>query len=67
MHQLFIQAAAIVIVVVYAWIVTNLLLRCLDKTGNLRVPAEVQEEGLDNYLCGEQAFNLWNMKAKEDS
>src|SRR5690606_4575351 len=65
-YQLFIQIAAVVIVAVYAWIVTNLLLRGLDRLGNLRVPEKVQEEGLDAGLYGERAFNLWNMKADED-
>src|SRR5690606_8342850 len=67
LYQLFIQAVAIVIVVVYAWVITNLLLRFLDKVANLRVPDEVQKEGLDDDLYGERAFNLWNMKTKADS
>lgn len=65
-YQLSIQIAAVIIVAAYAWIVTNLLLRGLDRLGNLRVPEKVQEEGLDNDLYGERAFNLWNMKASED-
>lgn len=67
MHQLSIQIMAVVIVAAYAWIITNILLKCLDAIGNLRVPAQVQEEGLDDDLYGERAFNLWNMKAGQDS
>lgn len=67
MYQFFIQAVAVVIVGVYAWVITIILLKCLDMTGSLRVPPEIQKEGLDNDLFGEQAFNLWNMKAKADS
>ncbi|MBL8579886.1 MAG: ammonium transporter [Mesorhizobium sp.] len=67
LHQFLVQALAIVIVVVYAWIVTYVILKVLDVLGSLRVPAEVQKEGLDNDLYGEQAFSLWNMKAKADS
>ncbi|MFC5384947.1 ammonium transporter [Aquamicrobium segne] len=66
LYQLLVQIAAILTVCVYAWIITHLLLRALDRLSNLRVPEKMQEEDLDADLYGERAFNLWNMKASED-
>ncbi|MEI6283336.1 MAG: ammonium transporter [Alphaproteobacteria bacterium] len=63
-HQLGVQALAVAIVAIYAWIVTTIILKLLDMTGTLRVPEKVQEEGLDKVMYGERAFNLWNMTDK---
>ena len=60
-HQLGVQAVAVVFVAAYAWFVTMILLRVLDSFGIVRVPADIQETGLDDALYGEHAYNLWNM------
>lgn len=65
-YQLGIQVLAVVIVAAYAWIITMILLKILDAFGHLRVPDEVQLNGLDNPLYGENAFNLWGMKRHMD-
>lgn len=63
-HQLGVQALAVVVVAVYAWILTTIILKVLDVTMSLRVPEKVQEAGLDNAEYGETAFNLWSMSRK---
>ncbi|MFS2324217.1 MULTISPECIES: ammonium transporter [Brucella] len=65
-YQLGIQAMAVAIVAAYAWIITMILLKILDAFGHLRVPEEVQLEGLDEDLYGENAFSLWGMKKHMD-
>ncbi|MDT6941044.1 ammonium transporter [Brucella pseudogrignonensis] len=65
-YQLGIQAMAVAIVAAYAWIITMILLKILDAFGHLRVPEEVQLEGLDEDLYGENAFSLWGMKKNMD-
>jgi len=65
-YQLGIQAMAVAIVAAYAWIITMILLKILDAFGHLRVPEEVQVEGLDDNLYGENAFSLWGMKKQMD-
>ena len=65
-HQLGVQALAIVVVAVYAWVITTILLKILDLLGILRVSETVQVKGLDAEMYGENAFNLWNMKNKMD-
>ncbi len=61
-QQLGVQVLAVVIVAVYASLITYILLKILDATGSLRVPAAEQEQGLDEEMLGEQAFSLWNVK-----
>lgn len=65
-YQLGVQVLAVVIVAAYAWIITVILLKILDAIGHLRVPEEIQLEGLDDQLYGENAFNLWGMKKHMD-
>lgn len=65
-YQLGVQVLAVAIVAAYAWIITVILLKILDAFGNLRVPEEIQLEGLDDQLYGENAFNLWGMKKHMD-
>lgn len=64
LHQLGVQALAVVIVAVYAWIITTIILKVIDSTGKLRVPDEIQIKGLDNATTGEHAYNLWGMNDK---
>ncbi|MHC3941879.1 MULTISPECIES: ammonium transporter [Paenochrobactrum] len=66
LYQFGVQALAIVIVAVYAWIVTVVLLKILDSTGTLRVSDEVQMEGLDDSMYGESAYGLWGIKQRAD-
>jgi Amt family ammonium transporter len=61
-RQLLVQIVGILVVVIYAAVVTAVILRVLDRFGKLRVAEDVQREGLDEKLLGEQAFGLWNMK-----
>ena len=60
-RQLLVQIVGILVVVIYAAVVTAVILRVLDRFGKLRVAEDVQREGLDEKL-GEQAFSLWNMR-----
>ena len=64
LHQLGIQALAVAIVAVYAAVVTLVILKVIDGFGTLRVPQEIQEEGLDEATHGERAYNLWDMSSK---
>jgi len=60
-RQLAVQALAVAIVAIWAMLVTFVLLRALDAMGILRVPAELQMEGLDVAEVGERATHLWDM------
>jgi Amt family ammonium transporter len=62
-HQLSVQALAVAIVVIYAVVVTSIILFLLDKLTQLRVPEAVQREGLDEEMYGERAYSLWGMKS----
>ncbi|MFZ3483003.1 ammonium transporter [Sphingomonas sp. 3-13AW] len=62
-HQLSVQALAVAIVVIYAVVVTSIILFVLDKLTRLRVPEAVQREGLDEEMYGERAYSLWGMKS----
>ncbi|RSV13126.1 ammonium transporter [Sphingomonas sp. ABOLG] len=62
-RQLSVQAIAVAIVVIYAVIITTIILFLLDKLSKLRVPVEMQREGLDEPFYGESAFALWGMKS----
>ena len=59
-HQIGVQTLAVVIVAVFAWIVTTIILKIIDSAGKLRVPEEIQVAGLDT-ADGEHAYNLWGM------
>ncbi|MFT0858833.1 ammonium transporter [Ancylobacter sp. G4_0304] len=60
-HQLGVQILAVVIVAAYASVITLILLKVLDTLGVLRVADEIQMEGLDEPMYGEDAYNLWDM------
>ena len=64
LHQLGVQALAVVLVAAYACIVTVIILKLLDLTGKMRVSDQVQIEGLDTPMYGEAAYHLWNMDRK---
>jgi len=59
--QFGVQLLAVVIVAVYASVVTFILLKILDALGVLRVSPDVQMKGLDEVQVGESAYNLWGM------
>lgn len=61
-HQFGVQLLAIVIVAVYAAVITIILLKILDMFGSLRVPDQEQIDGLDDEMFGETAFSIWGMK-----
>lgn len=54
--QLGIQAAAVGIVAVFAFVATYVIVKILDKTMGLRVSEEAEEAGLDISEHGEQAY-----------
>lgn len=59
--QFGVQLLAVVIVAVYASVVTFILLKILDMLGILRVSPDVQLKGLDEVQVGESAYHLWGM------
>jgi Amt family ammonium transporter len=61
LHQLGIQALAVALVAAYASVMTFVILKVIDMTGRLRVSDEVQREGLDEAMFGEEAFDLWGI------
>ena len=61
-HQLGVQVFAVVLIAVYAAVITWILLKIIDAFGILRVSDAIQLEGLDKNLYGEDAFELWGMK-----
>jgi Amt family ammonium transporter len=52
------QVAAVAIVAAYAFVVTWLLLKLIDRFQTVRVPDEVERRGLDTQLHGEEAYVL---------
>jgi len=60
-YQFGVQLLAVVLVGAYASVITWVILRVLDSFGILRIPAEIQQEGVDEAMLGERAYNLWNM------
>ena len=57
-RQLLIQAAAILVVGAWAFIVSTVILKIIDAAIGLRVTAEEEELGLDLSQHGETAYNL---------
>jgi len=53
-----VQVGAVGIVVVYAFAMTWLILKLLDRFQPVRVPDEVELKGLDSELHGEEAYDL---------
>ncbi len=52
------ELVAVLIAIVYAFIVTYVLLAIINTFAKVRVPEEAEKEGLDGYLHGEDAFNI---------
>jgi Amt family ammonium transporter len=56
-HQLGVQLIATAFAIVYSGVITFLLFKLIDKTMGIRVVPRVEEEGLDLYEHGENAYN----------
>ncbi|MFI3246155.1 MAG: ammonium transporter [Ferrimonas sp.] len=56
--QLMIQLLAVVLVALYASVITYLILKTLASWGHLRVSEQAQLSGLDKALLGEEAYHL---------
>lgn len=57
-HQFLVQIAGVVIVSVYAFVMTLVILKVLSLIGNIRVSKEAEERGLDEVLFGEDAYKM---------
>lgn len=58
LRQLGVQIAAVVIVGIYAYIVTYLILKIINTFSPVRVSPEVEEKGLDESLHGEHVYGF---------
>lgn len=56
-HQLGVQCVATLFSIVYSGVITFILFKLIDKTIGIRVDKRVEEEGLDIYEHGENAYN----------
>lgn len=52
--QFLIQLYGVVIVAIYSFILTFVILKVCDITGNIKVSSEIQKEGLDKHLLHEK-------------
>jgi Amt family ammonium transporter len=55
-HQFFVQIVGVVIAAVYAFVVTYLILKGVDRIVPVRVSEEIEARGLDEVLHGEPAY-----------
>jgi Amt family ammonium transporter len=56
-HQLLVQAEATGFAIVYSGVITFILFKVIDKLMGIRVAPRVEDEGLDIYEHGENAYN----------
>jgi Amt family ammonium transporter len=56
-NQLIVQLTATGFAIVYSGVITFILFKVIDKTMGIRVDRRVEEEGLDLYEHGENAYN----------
>jgi Amt family ammonium transporter len=56
-HQLWVQVLATVFTVIYSGVLTYILYKIVDKVIGVRAVRREEEEGLDVYEHGEQAYN----------
>lgn len=56
LHQFLIQLFGAVLVAVYSFVLTWIILKVLDKTVSIRTTPEEQLKGLDDMLLGEKAY-----------
>ena len=57
-HQFLMQLLGVIVVAVYSFVVTYIILKIISKTGSLRTTLAQEEEGLDKALHGEDAYEL---------
>ncbi|QNQ80934.1 ammonium transporter [Lactobacillus sp. PV034] len=57
-HQFFIQVGGVVLVAVYAFVVTLIILKVLSIFTNIRPSDEVIQEGLDKVLLNEDTYDI---------
>ncbi|ABZ74990.1 ammonium transporter [Shewanella halifaxensis HAW-EB4] len=55
--QFLIQLVAVVVVAIYSWFITTLILKIIDRNGSLKVPDDIQESGLDYAELGSNAYS----------
>jgi len=55
-YQFWIQLFAVIITAIYAFVVTYVILWIVNKFIKVRVPEDVEENGLDSSLLGEEAY-----------
>jgi len=51
------EVAAVAFASLYAFLITILIFFIIDNTMSLRVPKDIEEQGLDKHLHGEKAYN----------
>lgn len=56
-HQLGVQLIATIFAIIYSGVITIILFKVIDKLMGIRVDKRVEEEGLDIYEHGENAYN----------
>jgi ammonium transporter, Amt family len=59
-QQLGVQVAAVAIAIVYAVVVTLIILFIMKKMGGLRASANEEMEGLDRSFHGERGYGMVN-------
>jgi Amt family ammonium transporter len=52
-----VEVASVAFASIYAFIITLVIFVIIDKTMSLRVPKEVEEQGLDEHFHGESSYN----------
>jgi Amt family ammonium transporter len=57
-HQFAVQLLAAVVAIVYSFGVTWLILKILNRFIPVRVPDEIEAQGLDSGEFGEEAYTL---------
>ncbi|MFT5705359.1 MAG: Amt family ammonium transporter [Shewanella sp.] len=57
MSQFFVQLFAVVIIALYSWGLTTLILKLVDYNGKLKVSDDEQGQGLDFAELGEEAYH----------
>ncbi len=57
-HQLLVQVIAVAVTAAYSFVLTFVILKVLDRSMGLNVPAEEEQSGLDASQHGEQAYQI---------
>jgi ammonium transporter, Amt family len=62
-HLLGEQALAVIVTIAWAFTLTYAVAWLVDRTVGLRVPAQVEIEGLDTVVHAESAYDFGNVRA----